>query len=110
MAIVELKCALCADAQGNYQVLHSHLLQAHADQVVIEEEGTRRYYRVVCPLCEESYRQAIKSGHAGQPFVEEFEKDIRLVGSDILLQHLIGEHPEGMGLKGQEDGSEGQTQ
>ncbi len=98
MAIQELMCAVCEGVRGDYQALHAHLLQSHAEQVVIEQEGTRRYYRVVCPLCQESYRQALKSGHAGQPFVEEFEEDIRLVGSDILLQHLIGEHPSEMGL------------
>jgi hypothetical protein len=107
VAVVTLRCGVCAGVTGDYQALHRHIFNDHQELVVIERDGPRMYYRVVCPICSQSYRQAIKGGMADEEFVSEFESDIRLVGSDILLQHLIGEHSVEMGVDSEvsDDGS-----
>jgi len=78
-------------------MLHAHLVDAHGETVRIDR-GARPSYEVRCPLCGEHYRQAIKRGRADRSFLEVFEHDVRVVGADILLQHLIGQHPEAMGV------------
>lgn len=93
-----ITCPSCEGFWGDYRALHQHLFSSHPSQVRIGTEGRQRYFEVLCPLCDETYRQSIKRGSAGGEFVDEFEPDIRLVGSDILLQHLIGEHASSLGV------------
>ena len=92
-----LHCPVCGE-EGDYRGLHLHLKSLHPETVAVGKDGPKRYFEVRCPLCSERYRQGIKTGKASEEFVEEFEGDIRLVGSDILLQHLIGEHPDRVGI------------
>ncbi len=92
-----LHCPICREG-SDYRGLHLHLKGGHPDMVTIATDVPRRYFEVRCPLCPESYRQTLKTGKATIEFVEEFEDDIRLVASDILLQHLIGEHAERIGI------------
>lgn len=93
-----MKCPVCQDFSGDYRGMHQHLFTLHPEQIKIGIQASQRYFEVDCPLCEENYRQLIKRGRVGSDFVEEFESDIRLVGSDILLQHLIGEHASSLGV------------
>ncbi|MHB8191231.1 MAG: hypothetical protein ACYDHP_12600 [Ferrimicrobium sp.] len=97
MTTVVLTCPGCGFNAG-YQGLHEHIARGHASWIVIESESVSRCYELVCPVCGESYRQAIKPGYRDDAFVGEFETEIRLVGADMLLQHLIGEHPDVLGV------------
>lgn len=90
--VQELRCPF-GDFSGGYLGLHQHLNSEHPQCVAFVARGSRHYYEVHCPSCELVYSQAIKSGQVDDEFVEEFQAEIRLVGSDILVQHLIGEHP-----------------
>lgn len=91
-----LTCFVCGE-QGSYHAVHAHLVDAHPELVVIES-GQRPSYAVRCPVCGDSYRQAIKRGRADSAFVAAFERDVRVVGMDIVLQHVIGEHPDTVGV------------
>ncbi|ACU53911.1 hypothetical protein Afer_0972 [Acidimicrobium ferrooxidans DSM 10331] len=91
-----LTCFVCGE-QGSYRSLHAHLVDAHPELVVIES-GPRPSYALRCPVCGEAYRQAIKRGRADRDFVAAFERDVRVVGMDIMLQHVIGEHPDAVGV------------
>lgn len=93
-----MNCPICEDYSGDYRAMHQHLLAHHPEQVKIGTQANKQYFEVDCPLCDENYRQLIKRGNVGSDFVQEFEPDIRLVGSDILLQHLIGEHSASLGV------------
>ncbi|WP_276957448.1 hypothetical protein [Ferrimicrobium acidiphilum] len=88
-----MHCPACEAMQLGYEGMHRHLIEIHSALVEIIATGSRPSYCVKCPLCDDVYRQAIKRGHPDAGFVQEFELDIRLVGMDILVQHLIGEHP-----------------
>jgi len=101
-----MECPTCDEASLGYESLHRHLIARHPELVAIVAKGSRPSYRVNCPLCEEVYVQAIKRGHPEDGFIEEFEVDIRLVGMDILVQHLIGEHPNEVGYHREEEKDE----
>ncbi len=90
MALGLLRCVVCG-ASAYYQGLHEHLVAKHPE--LVEVRGApHASYAVECPVCHERYEQRIKRGSAAESFLTEFERDVRLVGGDILLQHLIGEH------------------
>jgi hypothetical protein len=94
-----MQCPAC-EAQGfGYEGMHRHLATEHPELVEISSAG-RSSYTVKCPLCDDVYRQAIKRGHPDADFIREYEDEIRLVGTDILVQHLIGEHPNEVSYDG----------
>lgn len=89
-----MRCPWC-DFEGPPRRLHAHLGEAHADAVRLEERGSGQVYSVECPVCGSGYDQRIKPGRRDPVFVEEYEREIRLVAFDMLVNHLIAEHGEG---------------
>lgn len=88
-----MTCPYCALADLGLRELHAHLASAHAEQIGTEEAGDRLVYVVTCPQCGSQYRKPIKKGVADPGFANEFETQIRLVAFDMLLNHLLAEHP-----------------
>lgn len=93
-----MHCFTCATGELGYEGLHRHLLEAHPELVTVEVDGPTPQFVVACPCCPEQYRQAIKRGRVGADFVQEFAAEIRLVATDICVQHLIGEHGAALGV------------
>lgn len=62
--------------------------------VRLEERASGQVYALECPTCGSGYEQRIKPGHRDPGFVDEHEREIRLVAFDMLVHHLIAEHPE----------------
>lgn len=86
-----MTCPWCA-FEGPPRSLHGHLVEAHPDQVRFEERGARTVYAIECPACGAGYEKAIKPRSRDPAFVEEYEREIRLVGFDMLINHLLAEH------------------
>lgn len=94
-----MHCLCGASGELGYEGLHAHLLAAHPELVSVEVTSDRPRFVVSCPLCPEQYVQQIKRGQVTSDFVEEYADEIRLVATDICAQHLIGEHPDALGLE-----------
>jgi hypothetical protein len=86
-----VECPFC-DLAAPPRELHAHLLERHADQVTVEDGESRRIYRIECPTCGAEYSQPIKPRLRDAGFVQEFDREIRLVAFDMLVNHLIAEH------------------
>jgi hypothetical protein len=90
-APLEMACPWCQES-FTPRKLHAHFLEAHPDGVRFETRKTRRVYVVECPVCGAGYDQTIKPRYEDPGFLEEFEREIRLVGFDMLVNHLLAEH------------------
>jgi hypothetical protein len=66
----------------------------HADRVALKQAESRTLYAVACPVCGAEYERAVKPGSLDPAFLDEYEWEIRLVGFDMLVNHLIAEHGE----------------
>lgn len=86
-----MKCPWC-DFEGSPRELHAHLSQSHMERVEIDERKGRRYYKISCPVCDSSYEKEIKPRYWDPGFLEEYRKEISLVGFDMLINHLMAEH------------------
>ena len=88
-------CPYC-NFQDSRGAVHQHLLVAHGDQVKlrVDEERGRRFYSITCPVCAAPYGHQVKPRNSDPTFLQEFDREIRLVAFDMLLYHLQGEHPE----------------
>lgn len=86
-----MRCPFC-DAEATPRGLHSHLEAAHPDEVVVTESSGRLSYKVTCPHCDASHVQAVKGRGGTSAFALEHAREIRLVGFDMLVNHLIAEH------------------
>lgn len=86
-----MDCPFC-DLDAPPRALHAHLLDRHGDRVTVENGETRRTYRVECPACGAEYTQPIKPRLRDAGFVQEFDREIRLVAFDMLVNHLMAEH------------------
>jgi hypothetical protein len=89
-----LRCPWCP-VEGSLRALHAHLGADHPDQVRFETRGRLSVYAITCPVCGEGYDQAIKPRLDDPEFLEEYQREIRLVAFDMLLNHLVGEHLTG---------------
>lgn len=69
--------------------LHAHLVESHADEVVIGQEDERLFFEMGCPLCHERVRQPLKKRAS---MLEGYEREIRMVAFDLLLYHLQEKH------------------
>jgi len=88
-----VRCPFC-EADAAPRALHSHLEAAHPEGVVVTESpGGRLAYKVSCPRCGAHYEHAVKGRSGTGAFVAEHAREIRLVGFDMLVNHLIAEHP-----------------
>lgn len=88
-----MKCPWC-DFEGPPRELHAHLTQGHLERVEVDERKGRRYYKIACPVCDSSYEKEIKPRYWDPQFLEEYRKEIALVGFDMLINHLMAEHEQ----------------
>lgn len=88
-----MKCPWC-ELETSPRSLHAHLADEHSDRVELKEDRGRTLYSIACPICGDSYERAIKPRSLDPSFLDEHEREIRLVGFDMLVNHLIAEHDE----------------
>ena len=88
-----MQCPWCEFA-GEPRKLHAHLAEAHPLEVRFEDRGSSRWYRITCPRCGDSYEHMIKPRSHDPAFIGQFQREIRLVAFDMLVNHLIAEHEE----------------
>jgi hypothetical protein len=74
------------------RALHAHLVDAHLERVEVIERRGRPHYSIACPVCDSTYDKEIKPRYRDPGFVEEFRREIALVGFDMLINHLMAEH------------------
>lgn len=86
-----LTCPWCATSDTR-SVLLGHVLEAHPDRVETEMWLNRMSYGVTCPQCGESYHRQMRKAARNPEFVNEFDREIRLVALDMLLTHIQAEH------------------
>lgn len=87
-----MRCPWC-DREGPPRALHAHLAERHPEEVRVEERLRMPFYVVVCPLCGQDHRAPIKPRGRDPAFLEEFRREIALVAFDMLVNHLLAEHP-----------------
>ncbi len=87
-----MNCPFC-DFEGPRPEGHAHLTDEHADEVKTWQSRTgRRYYRLDCPMCDESYQKEVKPRLNDPTFLTEYSREIRVVAFDMFLYHLAGAH------------------
>ncbi len=86
-------CPFC-ELEASPRELHAHLFEQHADQVRVDDTDAVRTYNIACPVCGSVHSQPIKPRLRDSGFLEEFDREIRLVAFDMLVNHLIAEHEE----------------
>lgn len=86
-----MKCPWC-EQDHPPRTLHAHLTDAHADAVRTYGREERQFYQVRCPYCGAEYTQRIKKASGDEGFVVEFERQIRMVAFDMLINHVLAEH------------------
>lgn len=91
--MTEMACPWCQFV-ATPRALHAHLGEQHATEVRFEQRGTNYWYGITCPRCGDGYEHLIKPRSRDPAFVEEFQREIRLVAFDMLVNHLIAEHEE----------------
>ena len=79
---------------------HAHLGGEHADRVRTYRDERRDsvHFAIDCPFCDEGLDRVVKPRGREPEFVEEFRREITLVGFDLLLYHLHAAHAERVGL------------
>ncbi len=86
-----MNCPWC-DFEGHPRALHEHLGGSHPEVVRFEERGSERFYAIECPVCRQGYEHVVKPRLRDPGFMDEFQQEIRLVGLDMLVNHLLVEH------------------
>ena len=86
-----MRCPWCP-CEAPPRALHAHLLDSHGGKVTFEERGEARWYALECPICGEGYEHQVKPRLRDAAFMEEFQREIRLVAFDMLVNHLLVEH------------------
>lgn len=87
-----MRCPWCDCEASAPRALHAHLGEQHGDRVVAtaDERGAR--YEITCPQCGDRYSHLVRKGRRDPAFLTEFEREIRLVALDMLVNHLLAEH------------------
>lgn len=88
-----MNCPWCSFSSSP-RALHAHLAETHPDRVALKQAAGRTLYTVECPVCGAAYERAIKPRSLDPSFLDEHEREIRLVGFDMLVNHLMAEHGE----------------
>lgn len=91
-----MNCPWCTFTGGPRSV-HAHLSEAHAEQVRVEERGTRRLYAIECPVCGAGYEHEVKPRLRDPAVMQEIQTEIRMVAFDMLVNHLLVEHEPATG-------------
>jgi len=86
-----VNCPWC-DFGGGPRALHAHLGERHGEMVRTTEHLGRTFYAIICPRCGDRYEHAVRKGSRDPGFMAEFEREIRLVALDMLVNHLMAEH------------------
>jgi hypothetical protein len=86
-----MSCPYCGIELG-IRALHAHLADEHGDRIESEPFFDSVAYVVTCPECGERYRRQMRKSAKDSEFVNEFDRDIRLVAFDMLINHLLAEH------------------
>ncbi len=87
-----MKCPFCK-FEGPRPETHAHLTDTHADEVKTwETTWGRRYYKLECPLCDETYEREVKPRLTDPTFLAEYSREIRLVAFDMFLYHMAAAH------------------
>lgn len=78
---------------------HGHLVSEHGDVVQTRQDGETAFVFVLqCPECGSEAERRINPRGRDPDFLEEFDREIRLVAFDMLLYHMQADHPESLGL------------
>ncbi|HSG14291.1 MAG TPA: hypothetical protein VLA22_10520 [Gaiellaceae bacterium] len=88
-----MRCPWC-EFDGPPRSLHGHLADVHPEHVRFEEGSRGLVYAIECPTCGAGYEKAIKPRSRDPAFIEEYEREVRLVGFDMLINHLLAEHED----------------
>lgn len=86
-----MNCVVCG-YEGNWNNTHAHLAEIHPELVELIEEGDRFFYDVHCPLCSWNFRNEVNPRGRDADFLKTYEREVRLVATDLLLYHLAEEH------------------
>ncbi len=86
-----MRCPWCG-LESAPRDLHAHIADAHPEGVTFETKIGLPFYVVECPVCHERYDAQIKPRSRDPRFLEEYRREIRLVGFDMLINHLLAEH------------------
>ncbi len=89
-----MDCPFCG-TEATPRALHSHLEAVHPEQVLVAESARGLVYKVTCPLCGAHHEQQVKGRAGTAAFALEHAREIRLVGFDMLVNHLVAEHAAG---------------
>jgi hypothetical protein len=75
--------------------IHVHLVERHAEKMHtdFDESKVRMFYRIECPGCALRIEKTIKPRGKDPGFLEEFDREIKLVAFDMLLNHMEAMHP-----------------
>jgi len=93
-----MKCPYCV-AEGTRMETHAHLAADHPDAVETKQDGETSFVFVLrCPECGSEAERRINPRGRDPKFLEEFDREIRLVAFDMLLYHMQADHPESVGL------------
>ena len=92
-----MNCPLCDFGAAAPQALHAHLGERHGDAVTTSERHGKAFYEITCPRCGARYEHAVRKGAHDPGFLAEFEQEIQMVALDMLVHHLIAEHPQQTG-------------
>ena len=91
------RCPFC-ELDAPRAEVHAHMVAEHGDRAEAwrDARSGRMRHRIQCPLCGDAYERSVKPRlhGAGGSFLEEFAREIRMVGFDQLLNHLQAEHAE----------------
>lgn len=88
-------CPFCPESGARHDV-HLHIVQAHADEIEMWTDANtgRMRYRIVCPVCGADYEHRVKPRSTDPTFLTTFATEVRMVGFDMLLNHMTAEHEE----------------
>jgi len=89
-----MDCPYC-DIKGHRREVHVHLVEMHGKEIQTgyQDDGSRMFYRVDCPACQVKIERTIKPRLKDRGFLEEYDREIRLVAFDMLLNHIEMLHP-----------------
>lgn len=89
------RCPYCS-AGGTRTEVHRHMVDVHPERVETwtDEKTGRMRYRVVCPRCGDDYEHRVKPRSRDPSFLTTFATEVRMVGFDMLLNHMTAEHGE----------------
>lgn len=87
-----MTCPWC-EFDGGPRALQAHLTEDHPEGVTFGQRSNgTRFYEITCPICNVSYDQRIKPRSQDPGFLDEFQREIRLVAFDMMVNHLVAEH------------------